>query len=478
MNTATSLFPPGGLDHSANSPKDSSGASDFRAENEVRNRLLFQKAAKTVEQLREMSLKAIKQAGPLAGQAGQATLDTLRAIWELIMSIMRWLARVFGFKAGDREAAVDGVPSAKKTLAPEDAVAADAKELIDTMAEAQSAPGDVASAFAKSLEYAGLAGLDACLLDHVKNPDVFKSAKAPADMFLAALTKADAAIKAVESQLFEANMGRAAAANALDENFTPPVNVEDMVKLYRSSAFKPDSVSPQLLEQINALIAADDKLLAVFGHKNLIRETMLAITASAVRANVDVDQHPGMLTSVLGGDWESKLSAIRTEMAALAVPSLEILPSAGLAPASASNGVANAQEADSVYRDMLSRLGKGPTSSAPENLPAKAAHNASAAPVEPALPVQDPAQQAADFMGADAASSKSAWDSLRSRASSQGAIEQPAADAIGGDAASVKPSELSARDRLRLASQNALQFPPPPDDFMGDTTFPVDSNPN
>lgn len=400
-------------------------AVTLQAGKDVRNRDLYREAKEQIQALRDLSIKTVKQGGALSGQAAQASLATLQAIWNFIMAIVRWFARVFNLKSSEKQ-----TDTQVAALLPEDAVEANSKEILDTLAEAQSAPVDIASSFAKSLKYAGLAGMDASLLKFVQGADVFKNAKAPSEMFLAALTKAEVAMTAVGAQFFEANITRAAAANELDENFKPPVNVEDMVKIYRSNAFSPQSMNAEQVVKINALIAADDKLVAVSGHQSLIRETMLAITAAAVSAEVDVAQHPELLLSVLGHDWEVKLSAIQNEMTSKNVLDADKVPS------NLAIDAAGPKAVGVVFRDLMTRLEKGANDTAPIDSTTD----------EVKTPVaQNATELAASFM----ASAVNSNTSL----------------------------PMTASERLKLASGCSTQFPEQPDNLMSDDPFLAEPGP-
>lgn len=409
MNATSLQSPPFPLMPLAKSSPESIRAADVGPG--VRNSNLAQTAAETAESLRLMSLKALKDAGAVGGSIGAASLEAIKAIWEAMLALFRWLARVFGNKPRVAEGASDtSGKSAKEMLdSPESQVNLAANEMKDTIAAAEALPPEQADAFFKALEYAGLSGADASFLKFVQSPDALKNAKAPAEMLVAALTKADVALQALQPMLFQANADRAEAATKLSHHFSPPLNVEDLVDVFRSNR---NQLSEADLPAVDALIAADDKLKAIVGHQALIRESMLAVTAAAHEAKADVTEHSDLLSRVLGDDWAPLVSTIHAEMLAkdtVVAPAVANFPPAPTAPLTAG-------AVDTVYKNLMSRIESGAKESS----------------------TPDAAQAAASFMAA-------------------------------GDAPPASSAPMSARERLRLASERAMQFPPPPsDDFQGD----------
>ena len=380
----------------------------------VRNNMAFQNTGKLVEDLRQMSLKAVKNAAELGGKAGAASLQALQAIWELIMSLIRWLARVFQLRSASADKA------GKEAKSAENLVDDNAAEVANTLKEAAELSANDAAAFAKTLEQVGL---DSSLSKFVQQPGALKDAGAPQTMFLAALTKAEEGLATVTPQFLLVSRERAAAADALSGTFNPPLITEDLVKVCRAGKLSKTPYSPEELAKIDALIAADDKVNAASGQIKHIKESVLVFTTLALNAGVDVGQKGDVLTRIFGAEWRSLVSTTNDEMSSKDAPL-----AAAAAPAAAPAVVITPELASKVsveFEGLMTRMLKPAEPGAPEVSP---------------MDGQTAARLASDFMS-------------------------PGAPAEGSDAS---PAPLSARERLRLASSQAIQFPMPPAEGYSD----------
>lgn len=391
MNATSPMVPPHALRPTAKAlPVDVLGADTDAAA--ARSKSLAQNALDMVAAMRTSSQKALQS----AGAAGSATLEAIRAAWAAIMAILRWIARVFNIKSQQVEKGHDGQPAPAMAASLTDVeaeVEASADEFRGTVDAAAQLPPDESLAFMKAMEAAGLTGADASFMKLVQDPNTLANSKAPTELMLAALNKSKEAVAALQPKLFEAQTARAAAAAAVSHYYSPPLNVEDLVSVLRATR------GPETTEnaaEVDALFAADDHLKALTAHIALIRESTLAVVASARQAHVDLEPHRALLDEVLGDSWEHRMGEVTEAMA-----------QSSAAPKTEGSGIA--EVASSVYGGLMGRL---------------------AAKEAPASDNADPAASAASFM---AAAPKSAASRLRQAAADSAKFLPPGLNDSSGD---------------------------------------------
>ena len=325
-------------------------------------------ASRSIEQLREISSKLLKQSLQAGAAVGPAIADMIKAIWNMIMAIIRFIARIFRPKGRVQESIPDETVtdkdrSPKPPESPEtaavanlasaeepgkfknlgDKVNADAKEAKKLINLIASTPQ--ASPLLKALEYAGVDEATTIIFNWLQDPKAFTSAQGPSELLESVLNKGLGAFDALESKTLAAYAQRAEQAAKLSSNFEPPVLIEDLVNIYRSN-LKEGGVVDSNMHAAVALIKSDDALKDIVGHKGVIRETLILAAASAVNAGAKLDTFSTLLERAAGHDWKKLVEAAGEEIkAADAKPASEVFSNlmdrvnplqVGAAPASTS----------------------------------------------------------------------------------------------------------------------------------------------
>lgn len=308
-----------------------------------RSAALGQDAVRAIESMRQNSKKILAMAVSASSAAANAALEAVRAIWAIMMAILRFIARLFGVKetATQKQAETDfaaGAPHSPESLSAAVDAAADAAT--QNVATATATPSANADAFLRALEYAGVAGADAALLDIVRKPELLATAKAPELMVQAALGKAGQAMSNLEVMFLKASAERADAAASLSGQHTPPVVTNDLVMLYRKT-LADDAVGAEQKDQVLRLIQSDDALKAIKGHVEMIQGVMVFVAASALNEDVDLSLIAHAMKRIAGDDWQEKVKSARESLSIRGAEG----PAAGEGPANAANATIGATDA-------------------------------------------------------------------------------------------------------------------------------------
>lgn len=345
-------------------------------------------ATRSIEQLREVSSKLLKQSLQAGAAVGASMAHMIKAIWDMIMAIIRFIARIFSPKGRAQESTPDETVADKaessktapvanlaSTEKPEEIIslvdkvdkdAKEAKKLINTIASTPQA-----SPLLKALEYAGVDEATNIIFNWLQNPKAFTSAQGPSELLESVLSKGISAFDALEGKTLAAHALRAEQAAKLSSNFEPPVLVEELANIYRSG-LKNGSISDANLSAATALVKSDDALKDIVGHKGVIRETLILAAASAANAGANLDIHSALLERAAGSDWKKLVESAGQEIK-----------------------VSEAKPASEVFSDLMDRVNPLQVGAAPASAGANADADAGQSAPKAKLSVMERMKQAA-----------------------------------------------------------------------------------
>lgn len=306
----------------ANNSSSSTVAASPLGSADLRNQELTRVALESVETLRQRSISLLQSAGAAGVAAAEAMLNAVRAIWEAIMAILRFLARMFGVAQAkaDKDVDTDGEDATKATVADKVSsqikkVEASADEAKSQISNAPKAGVNEGNAFLQALQYAGLDGANAAMHGFVQDPQAFAQSKAPERMIEAALNQAAIAMESLDKKSFLAQQVRAESAAHFNGHFLPPLLVDDLIAQVRQVS-KVDSLAESDKPAASTLLQADDALKAIVAHKKMIGETLALAAAAAKKAGAELAPHADLMERVAGPDWSEKVAEFLNHLAA------------------------------------------------------------------------------------------------------------------------------------------------------------------
>lgn len=373
------------------------------------SKFLAQSVVETLEDMRQASKKLAISALQMGGELGRLCLAVLEGIWRMIINMIRALASIFGMKRGSandsrqdtREDVAQHAPnpfaavSAKKQASENgshvpaaiDATVQEAQSLISTVSEKTSESDN--NAFLSALRYAGLNNTDAGFLSYLQEDGIFSNAVESDSMLKRGFLSANDALSSLDSQIVSTQASRSHVASILAQSHNPPIHVSDLVKFYRANL---KYAPPADLSNIQQLIAADDELVVLSAHKQMIRESMLLMSFAAENTGIDTSHLDALKTSVLGHDWPERQGALKSDVDSA---------TSGRAQDSnpATMGGEAGEKARAVYVDTIAKIGQRIKNDA---VPPAAAAESPTTALTPLLPGNQstpltPAEQSAEF---------------------------------------------------------------------------------
>lgn len=330
MNSANILTAKTGMNSGLSGALSTKGVRVGVYENKSSREADKKNALDAVASLKATSDSLLKQSANGALTVTQAVLDAIRALWQFIINIVRFLARAVGMprpatnasdEAGiastkrsavdtgaDTEASKPGMASASDVAQTQSLVAKSAAEMMDTIDTVDTEQTPATDAFMDAIAFSGLGEADAALIRFANDPESFKTSTGPEQVLMAAFKTAALAVESLQEKLLHAQAERAKAAEALVDKFSHPLLTEDLVNIYRGNT-KLAAASGEDQSKIEQLLAADDSLQLVAGHQKLIVETLAGVAHSAQASGVELDTHHALLARVLGADWKSVVLA-------------------------------------------------------------------------------------------------------------------------------------------------------------------------
>lgn len=256
------------------------------------SRILSEEALARIKALRVSSMGLLATGGSVAA-------DAMKAMWEMILSIVRAVARMMGIKTSSRP-----TQEAPAKDAPKDDIPSSAEEVNSLMQAGSQLPEGKSSAFFQALDYAGVT--DAAL-EFLQNPDEFAALSAPQSVMAAALGKASTALNVLSDKKFEVMTERCKAAFNLGKGLQPPVLVEDLVVIYRQRLAQgrvPETEKADALK----LMAADDNLAKIVTHVTTIKDTVVIAANCAIEHGASLDGQKALFERVLGPKWTDMIT--------------------------------------------------------------------------------------------------------------------------------------------------------------------------
>ena len=182
-----------------------------------------------------------------------------------------------------------------------------ADEAQNLLKAANDLPPAELDAFMRALEFAGVSGADRALIDIGQQPDFISKAVA-LDAYMAnCLAGLKLAIEKIDMRLTETAHGRAAAAQAFARNFKPPILTADLVRIERH-ALLTGQLNPDEKLSAELLIKADDEMLAVSAHRQVIVDSSILIASQAANQSFELTPYTEQLQRIAGLDWAAKVA--------------------------------------------------------------------------------------------------------------------------------------------------------------------------
>lgn len=282
-------------------------------------------ALTAIESMRSNSNKIVSYGASLGGAVGQACMDAVKAIWEMMLSILRFLARLFGAKlkektADSEVASSDSVASKKPALTNVDEFAQQAKEIVTS-----AATGPQLHAFLRSLEFAGLSDADLALVEFARSPSNMRGSQSCEAVLSNCLQRIAGSMDKLDEMAMQANMERASAADYFSSRYEPPILAEALVSMQRLALAK--GLVPEVdLEAAQRLVKADEQVSLVEAHRQVIVGNTMLVTAQALVADASIEPYVAALQRIAGGVWGQKLEEARDMFRVAAnIPASELL---------------------------------------------------------------------------------------------------------------------------------------------------------
>lgn len=295
------------------------GSTDSHVDDSARARTkaTYDETVLAVDSMRKCSAKILAQGAAAGGAAASLILEMIRAIWQAIFNILRFLANLFGVKLkqaeADAEAQADADASVKASVMPDglassfvsDEVAAKTQSLLQA---AMDSPAVEADAFMRALEFSGIASADQALLDFARQPSAITAAEGM-DLFLANYLRAvTAALDGLDEHFVKASHERAASARPFVDLYVPPMLTEQVVALQRH-ALGGGFLSPEDVVKTERLIKADDAMRAVSAQRRLIGDMAMLFASEVASKGVLLEPHTATLERIGGPNWVAKFHA-------------------------------------------------------------------------------------------------------------------------------------------------------------------------
>lgn len=286
-------------------------AAHFRAKADAED------LSRTIESMRKNSATIMAQGMAAGAAVAAACMAALKAIWATILNILRFLARLFGAKLKSDES--NGIARTELSAASKDAATAlesapemspdEAADVAQELLQAgQTMSLADADGFMRALEFAGVCGADRALLDLARQPQFINRSGALDALLSNCLEGVITALDGLDTHIINAVQERASAAQTFANAHKSPILTEDLVQLQRHALAKGFLSSEEALAA-DRLLKADDAMLAISAHRQVIVETAMLIAGQVSAAGVLLAPHAATLQRIGGANWAARVSS-------------------------------------------------------------------------------------------------------------------------------------------------------------------------
>lgn len=258
-------------------------------------------ASQAIRSLKKTSDEVVS--GGLLANAQGAASDVLAAVWNMIMNILRAIARLFGRNfeppmAGHR-ADLSG-DDAADSVAVANAVERSSEQALDLISDAVAEGSPEGDAFLAALQYAGVDDLNKALLSAARSPNELIKFSDPVQVMESILKSASSALSAINASIDQYRVDRSSIGEQVKiEMGTPKLFLDDAVSILRKADRSGLSVAAEKLLEI------DDSMKKALSHRETIRGTMSLMLASAEKQGIEIEASDASIKACLGTDWRA-----------------------------------------------------------------------------------------------------------------------------------------------------------------------------
>lgn len=258
-------------------------------------------ASQAIRSLKKTSDEVVS--GGLLANAQGAASDVLAAVWNMIMNILRAIARLFGRNfeppmAGHRTD-LSG-DEAADSVAVANAVERSSEQALDLISDAVAEATPEGDAFLAALQYAGVDDLNKALLSAARSPNELIKFSDPVQVMESILKSASSALSSINASIDQYRVDRSSLGEQVKiEMGTPNLFLDDAVSILRKADRSGLSVAAEKLLEI------DDSMKKALSHRETIRGTMSVMLASAEKQGIEIEASDASIKACLGTGWRA-----------------------------------------------------------------------------------------------------------------------------------------------------------------------------
>jgi hypothetical protein len=258
-------------------------------------------ASQAIRSLKKTSDEVVS--GGLLANAQGAASDVLAAVWNMIMNILRAIARLFGRKFeppmaghGADLTGDEGVDSA----AVANAVERSSVQALDLISDAVAEATPEGDAFLAALQYAGVDDLNKALLSAARSPSELIKFSNPVQVMEAILKSAGSALAVIDASIDQNRVDRSSLGEQVKlEMGTPNLFLDDAITILRKAD---RSGLPAAGEK---LLEIDNSMKKALAHRETIQCTMSLMLASAEKQGIEIEASDASIKACLGTGWRA-----------------------------------------------------------------------------------------------------------------------------------------------------------------------------